>query len=89
LLIMPGVMPFVAESADEAKRKLDRLQALVEPRQALRLLSTFLGVDATGLDLDKPLPDFPATEGWLSRQKLFAELTRRENLTVRGLIDRV
>jgi FMN-dependent oxidoreductase (nitrilotriacetate monooxygenase family) len=89
LLIMPGVMPFVAESADEAKRKLDRLQALVEPRQALRLLSTFLGVDATGLDLDQPLPDFPATEGWLSRQKLFAELTRRENLTVRGLIDRV
>lgn len=89
LLIMPGIMPFVAASEDEAKRKLDTLQALVAPERGLRLLSTFLGADTSGFDLDKPLPALPTTQGWQSRQQLFADLTRRENLTVRDLIDRV
>ncbi|MCI3135631.1 LLM class flavin-dependent oxidoreductase [Phenylobacterium aquaticum] len=89
ILVMPGVMPFVAATEAQARAKLERLQALVDPKAALRLLSGFLGVDASGFDLDAPLPDLPVTEGWQSRQKLFADLTAREGLTVRDLLDRV
>ena len=89
ILVMPGIMPFVGRTQAEAEAKLKILQDLVEPRRALGLLGAFLGIDASGFDLDAPLPDLPATEGWQSRQKLFADLTRRENLTVRGLLDRI
>lgn len=89
LLVMPGLMPFVAETEDAARAWRDELQALVEPTAALRLLSGFLGVDASDFDLDAPLPPLPPTEGWQSRQALFAAMTAREGLTVRDLIDRV
>jgi FMN-dependent oxidoreductase (nitrilotriacetate monooxygenase family) len=89
ILVMPGVMPFVAATEDEARAKFEQLQALVEPRQGLGLLSAFLGWDASQLDLDGPLPDLPPTEGWQSRQKLFADLAYRENLTVRQLMERI
>ncbi|MDR3512548.1 MAG: LLM class flavin-dependent oxidoreductase [Caulobacteraceae bacterium] len=89
ILVMPGIMPFVAATEAEAWAKHDQLQDLVEPRRGLGLLSAFLGWDATGLDLDGPLPDLPPTEGWQSRQKLFADLARRENLTVRQLMNRI
>lgn len=89
VLVMPGLSPFVAESREEARARFDALQGLVEPKAALRLLSAFLGVDATGFSLDAPLPDLPETEGWQSRQALFSSLSAREGLTVRDLIDRV
>jgi FMN-dependent oxidoreductase (nitrilotriacetate monooxygenase family) len=89
ILVMPGVMPFVAETESQAREQYDQLNALVDPRLGLGLLSGMAGVDLSGADLDKPLPELPEVEGWKSRQKLFVDLSRREKLTLRQLIGRV
>lgn len=89
VLVMPGIMPFVAATRAEAQAAHDALGDLVDPRQGLGLLSAFLGLDASGFDLDGPLPALPPTEGWQSRQQLFVDLARREGLSVRQLVARI
>ena len=89
VLVMPGIMPFVAKTRAEAQAAHDALGDLVDPRQVLGLLSAFLGLDASGFDLDGPLPKLPPTEGWQSRQQLFVDLARREGLSVRQLVARI
>jgi len=89
ILVMPGVMPFVAETESQAREQYEVLQDLVDPRIGLGLLSAMVGADLSRLPLDEPLPDLPATEGWQSRQKLFVELSHREGLTLRQLMGKV
>lgn len=91
LKILPGISPFVGRSEQEAREKFEQLQSLIDPVLGLGLLSTFLGnVDLSGYPIDGPFPqDLPVTEGWKSRQELFADLARREKLSIRQLYERV
>lgn len=91
LKILPGISPFVGRSEAEAREKFEQLQSLIDPVLGVGLLSTFLGnVDFSGHAVDDPFPqDLPVTEGWKSRQELFAGLARREGLTIRQLYERV
>lgn len=91
LKIMPGISPFVARSEQEAQEKFEQLQSLIDPVLGLGLLSAFLGnVDLSGYNINDPFPqDLPVTEGWKSRQELFAKLAARENLSIRQLYERV
>lgn len=89
VLVMPGLMPFVAESESEAQRYHDELQALVDPAIAIGLASAMMGADLGRYPLDGPVPDLPPTEGWQSRQALFFDLARAEGLTIRQLAVRV
>lgn len=91
LKIMPGISPFVGRSQQEAQEKFEQLQSLIDPVLGLGLLSAFLGnVDLSGYNVNDPFPnDLPVTEGWKSRQELFAKLAARENLSIRQLYERV
>lgn len=91
LKILPGISPFVGRSEQEAREKFEQLQALIDPVLGVGLLSTFLGnVDLSAYPVDGPFPqDLPVTEGWKSRQVLFADLAQRENLSIRQLYERV
>jgi len=91
LKIMPGISPFVARSQQEAQEKFEQMQSLIDPVLGLGLLSAFLGnVDLSGYNINDPFPqDLPVTEGWKSRQELFAKLAARENLSIRQLYERV
>lgn len=90
LLIMPGLLPVVAETQEEAQAKFDALQALVLPELGLATLATTLGeVDLSGYDLDGPLPDLPEANGPKSRRQLIIDMARRENLTIRQLYQRI
>lgn len=91
LKILPGISPFVGRSEAEAREKFDQLQSLIDPVLGVGLLSTFLGnVDLSKYPVDGPFPqDLPVTQGWQSRQELFAGLARREGLTIRQLYERV
>ncbi|WP_304308216.1 LLM class flavin-dependent oxidoreductase [Pseudacidovorax intermedius] len=91
LKILPGLSPFVGRSAQEAQEKFEQLQSLIAPVLGVGLLSTFLGnVDLSAYPVDGPFPqDLPVTEGWKSRQQLFADLARREGLSIRQLYERV
>ncbi|RGD90061.1 LLM class flavin-dependent oxidoreductase [Acinetobacter sp. SWAC57] len=88
--VMPGIMPIVAETYEQALEKFEQLQSLIDPVVGVGLLSAFLGnIDWEKYSLDDPVPDFPVTEGWQSRQQLLLDLARAENLTIRQLYKKV
>jgi len=91
LKILPGISPFVGRSRQEAQEKFEQLQGLIDPVLGVGLLSTFLGnADLSGYSIDDPFPqDLPVTEGWKSRQELFAAMARRDKLTIRQLYEKV
>ena len=56
-LVLPGVMPIIGRTRQEAQDKYEQLQALIHPDAGLNALSRTLGVDMSGADVDGPLPD--------------------------------
>ena len=85
--LMPGLVPIIGTSQQEADDKFDRLQSLVHPEVGLQLLGEMLGsIDLSGYPLDGPLPEITTTIGSHTALKLFTEMAKRENLTIRQLI---
>ncbi|MGV9677881.1 LLM class flavin-dependent oxidoreductase [Nocardia sp. NPDC003482] len=89
LKVLPGLVPFIADTPEQARALEREFTDLISPDYALRQLSSMLGVDLTEHALDAPLPPLPAEheiQGGKSRFTLVKELAEQENLTVRGLI---
>ena len=59
LKILPGIQPIIGESAAEAEEKRARLESLVPERLGVDMVSSWCGVDVSGMPLDGPLPDLP------------------------------
>lgn len=90
LKIMPGISPVLGRTQSEAEDLYAELQDLIEPQLGLALLSGMAGgIDLSRFPLDGPLPELPPSNAMKSRQALFIELARRENLTLRQLYLRV
>jgi len=85
LKIMPGVMPFVGASRDEAQQRFAELEENVHPLAGLALLSDSMNHDLSVYPLDEPLPDVQNIRGNQSRFKLVQEVSQREGLTLRQL----
>jgi alkanesulfonate monooxygenase len=86
LKVMPGISPVIGRTQSEAEDKYQQLQELVEPRVGLAMLAGMAGgFDLSEYDLDGPLPELPPSNSMQSRQALFIDLARRENLTIRQL----
>ena len=85
LKVMPGALVVVGRTAAEAQERKAELDSLVHPESGLPNLSIRLGVDASGFDLDAPLPELPVTNQGRSGQAALVALAQRENLTVRQL----
>jgi hypothetical protein len=85
LKILPGVLVVVGDTVGEAKRKRALLDSLVHPDSGVASLSIALGCDASGFELDGPLPEIPETNASKSGRERFVSLARRDNLTVRQL----
>ena len=83
--ILPGALAVVGESAAEARDKRALLDSLVHPDSGIASLSIALGHDASGFDLDAPLPEIPESNASKSGRQRIVERARRENLTVRQL----
>jgi FMN-dependent oxidoreductase (nitrilotriacetate monooxygenase family) len=84
--ILPGVMPIIGESDQQAKEQLDRLQSWLTPTNAITLVSQRVGFDISGYPLDGPIPDFPQhTERGQAFSKALLEMARREKMTLRDL----
>jgi FMN-dependent oxidoreductase (nitrilotriacetate monooxygenase family) len=91
--ILPGIVPVIGATEEEAlelERELDRL---IKPEYARIQLAKTLRVNPEDLPLDRQLPaDLPSEdeiEGAKSRYTLIVQLARREQLTVRQLIGRL
>ncbi|MGE0745588.1 MAG: LLM class flavin-dependent oxidoreductase [Rhodospirillales bacterium] len=89
LKIMPGLLVCVGRTHAEAAAKYEQLQDLIDPQAGMQLLSRRLDLDLTGYPVDGPLPELPPNKYVSSRAQLFAEIGRRENLTIRDLYRRV
>jgi len=83
--IMPGVMPIVGDSDQEARDKLNLLQSWLSSTNALTLVSQRIGHDISGFPLDGPIPEFPMTQKSQSFSKVLLDMARRENMTLREL----
>ncbi|MET8800772.1 LLM class flavin-dependent oxidoreductase [Nocardia sp. NPDC004568] len=89
VVILPGIVPFIAETEAAAERLEQEFTELISPEYSLRQLSRMLGLDLTDHPLDAPLPPLPPIEqirGNQSRYQLVKDLAARESLTVRTLI---
>jgi len=91
--ILPGIVPILGGTEEEALRHERDLDDLMVHEHALHQLAEQIGVPAQQLDLDAPLPEqvrpIDAVEGNRSRYELTLEMSRREQLTVRQLLNRL
>ncbi|MGH7040620.1 MAG: LLM class flavin-dependent oxidoreductase [Acetobacteraceae bacterium] len=85
LKILPGALVIVGRTRAEAQDKKALLDSLVHPESGVPNLSIRLGIDATGFDLEAPLPEIPQSNASQSGRDTLVALARRENLTVRQL----
>lgn len=88
LVVMPGLLPVIGRTRQEAAEKLEQLNALIDPQVGLELLSTLIGHDLSGYDVDGPLPELPQTNAQQTRFTLYSTMARREGLTIRQLYER-
>jgi FMN-dependent oxidoreductase (nitrilotriacetate monooxygenase family) len=80
--VLPGVVPIIGETPEEAEELRAMLESLSHPEAGLSTLSYHLGVDLSRLPLDEVLPetmDVPGVEGHCRE---VAELTRRTGMSV-------
>jgi alkanesulfonate monooxygenase len=83
--ILPGALVTVGRTGEEAREKQALLDSLVHPESGIPNLSIRLGIDASGFELDAPLPEIPPSNQSQSQRDTLVALARRKNLTVRQL----
>jgi FMN-dependent oxidoreductase (nitrilotriacetate monooxygenase family) len=91
--IMPGLSFVLGSTEEEARRRNDELNELAGERRLAHLAGQ-LSVDPSELDWDKPLPRWlidgaETVGGSQGARDIVVNLARREDLTVRQLLDRV
>ncbi|WFU31279.1 LLM class flavin-dependent oxidoreductase [Bradyrhizobium brasilense] len=90
VLVMPGLVPIVGRTKQEASGILRRLQDYTHIDTRIGLADRVLGsvVDLRAIDFDARVPAaLPQTNLVQSRQKLLLEVAARQNMTWRQLID--
>ncbi|MBX4149095.1 LLM class flavin-dependent oxidoreductase [Paenibacillus lautus] len=91
--ILPGLIPFIGDTEEEAKDKERELNELSASEYGLYNLSALLQTDLSDCPLDGPLPfeRLPAVgdvQGQQARFRLYTELARKEKLSIRQLLIR-
>jgi FMN-dependent oxidoreductase (nitrilotriacetate monooxygenase family) len=93
VLVLPGIVPFIGSTEEEAAKLASRFDDLRIPDYGLSQLAWNFEVDPSVFELDAPLPDSilarPKLEGSQSRSDLIIELAVREDLTVREILSRL
>ncbi|MCD7109332.1 LLM class flavin-dependent oxidoreductase [Rhizobium sp. DKSPLA3] len=89
LKILPAAFIVLGDTIAEAKAKRALLDGLVHFESGIASLSIALGLDASGFDLDAPLPrDLPDTNASKTGRQQVLKLAETEGLTVRQLAQR-
>lgn len=89
VLIMPGLVPIVGKTKQEASEKLQRLQSNTHIDVDIGLVDRLLGfvTDFGSMNLDSLVPEvLPQTNLMQSRQKVLLDLAVRQQFTWRQLI---
>lgn len=90
--VLPGLMPVLGSTEDEAQRLFDELGSYIDIETGLIKLGNYMpGIDFSGLDLDEPIPmdqipDVSANEAMRSRYEGLHRLAVDERKTLRELM---
>ncbi len=85
MLVMPGILPVMGRTRQEAQDRFEQLQSLVHERLGLPMLTDTFG-DLSGHDLDGPLPPALDTHNAVkSAHEKLARMGRQEGMTIRKL----
>lgn len=87
--VLPGVMPVVGRTAQEAREKLAELMRFVDAKNALGMLSERFGTDMSAYDLDGPIPDLPEADTYKSFTGVMLAKAKREGGTLRDVYNMV
>src|SRR4029434_3129423 len=85
ITVLPGVMPIIGSTEQEARDKLSRLQSWLTRTNDLTLVTSRMGYDVTGFPLDGPVPAPPPDASSRTFSRVLYEMARRENMTLRDL----
>jgi FMN-dependent oxidoreductase (nitrilotriacetate monooxygenase family) len=81
--IMPGIVPILGRTDEEAQELRAELLANITDDQAMRSMYRIAGgLDLRQFPLNGPFPELPLSNGAQGRQKLLIEMARRENLSL-------
>lgn len=87
--ILPGVVPIVGRTDEEAQEKRAALEEAYDAFLGLDTLSAEFGIDMTAYPLDEPLPtDLPQSPKSTSRRDLLTAQATADGLTLRQLAKR-
>jgi FMN-dependent oxidoreductase (nitrilotriacetate monooxygenase family) len=95
VLILPGISPFIGDTAREAEEKFRYFNELTVPAYGLNQLEKIAGVSLRHLDLDERVPEeiFGGAGNVLdnqrSRKQVVANIVERDHPTLRGLLHRL
>lgn len=92
LLVFHGISPIVADTEEEAKRRYNELQDLLDPYEGLKFISGYMGnVDFSKYSLDTPAieVDYPQVNSIQSNFNELIDIIKRENLKVGELYSRL
>ena len=85
MLVMPGILPILGRTKQEAQDRFEQLQDLVHERLGLPMLVDSFG-DLSGMDLDGPVPPPTVRSNALkSGHNALTRLARQEGMTIRRL----
>ena len=85
MLVMPGILPIMGRTRQEAQDRYDQLQDLLHPRLGLPMLASTFG-DLSGFPLDDPLPpQLPMKNAVKSGHEAMIRLAQQEGMTIRKL----
>ena len=84
--VLPGLLPVVGGTIEEAQRKYRQMLSYLDPILGLERLSRFFG-DLSGYDLDGPLPELRTDVSLVSRASLNLRLAREQNWSIRRLYE--
>ena len=88
--MLPGIVPIIGSTEQEAAALADELDALILPEHALKNLSAQLHIDPAELKLDEKLPagleQVVAAEKSTSRRDVILQLGYGRDLTVRQIL---
>lgn len=88
-LVMPGVLPYVGRTRQEAQDKHDRLLELIHPEAGLSALSKLMEVDLMAADVEKPFPERGFETLTQTRATGIVETARKEGLNIRQVYERL
>src|SRR4051812_15180826 len=93
--VLPGISPFIADTAAEAEELYSYFNELTVPAYGLAQLEKMAGIDLGHLELDAPVPVevFGGSGNVLdnnrSRRQVVANIVERDNPTLRQLLHRL